>query len=522
MSDQISLFEFLYDPFVPKKVRLYQFFAGIGSQALALKKLGIEFEDYKIAEWAVPSIKAYNSIHTKDFTDYSKGKTREEMVKVVKNVSLDYDKPISEKQLNSKSDEWVREVYNNIIATHNLVNVMEVKGKDLEIDTNYTNIIFYSFPCQDLSKAGLRAGLKGGTRSGLLWEIERIINELTERERESCVLICENVPDLVGTNFVKDFSNWVMALEKLGFSSYDEILNSKDYCVPQNRKRVFMVSLPGKYHYVFPRKIKLKYRLNDFLQESADEKYYLSQKQIEDVSNWNAFEKPLENMERNEKLGYSPTITTRSREYAAGMILTQDKMPIKNNNAKGYELATDGDGIDISGRMQYHRGTVQKGLAQTLSTMGGNNVGVVVEERFTENELKLFTKDGNIKRYIDGDKIDEFKEGQMATTSFPNGYGHGPRTHNESIALNTVDRPVVKQNLRIRKLTPKECLRLMGFDDKSYESMRSVCMTDSQIYHCAGDSIVVTVLMGIFGTLLGVEDYERKIKDYANELATSK
>lgn len=188
MSDQISLFEFLYDPFVPKKVRLYQFFAGIGSQALALKKLGVEFEDYKIAEWAVPSIKAYNSIHTKDFTDYSKGKTREEMVKVVKNVSLDYDKPISEKQLNSKSDEWVREVYNNIIATHNLVNVMEVSGKDLEIDTNYTNIIFYSFPCQDLSKAGLRAGLKkdGGTRSGLLWEIERIINELTERERELC------------------------------------------------------------------------------------------------------------------------------------------------------------------------------------------------------------------------------------------------------------------------------------------------------------------------------------------------
>ena len=493
MSDQISLFEFLYDPFVPKKVRLYQFFAGIGSQALALKKLGVEFEDYKIAEWAVPSIKAYNSIHTKDFTDYSKSKTREEMVKVVKNVSLDYDKPISEKQLNSKSDEWVREVYNNIIATHNLVNVMEVSGKDLEIDTNYTNIIFYSFPCQDLSKAGLRAGLKkdGGTRSGLLWEIERIINELTERERESCVLICENVPDLVGTNFVKDFSNWVMALEKLGFSSYDEILNSKDYCVPQNRKRVFMVSLPGKYHYVFPRKIKLKYRLNDFLQESADEKYYLSQKQIEDVSNWNAFEKPLENMERNEKLGYSPMITTRSCEYAAGMILTQDKIvkigsylpnshcsgqvvspngiaptvmenhgsvtavPIKNNNSKGYELAADGDGIDISGRMQYHRGTVQKGLAQTLSTMGGNDVGVMKQQR-------------------------------------------------------------------IRKLTPKECLRLMGFDDKSYESMRSVGMTDSQIYHCAGDSIVVTVLMGIFGTLLGVEDYERKIKDYANELATSK
>lgn len=517
MSDQISLFEFLYDPFVPKKVRLYQFFAGIGSQALALKKLGVEFEDYKIAEWAVPSIKAYNSIHTKDFTDYSKGKTREEMIKVVKNVSLDYDKPISEKQLNSKSDEWVREVYNNIIATHNLVNVMEVKGKDLEIDTNYTNIIFYSFPCQDLSKAGLRAGLKkdGGTRSGLLWEIERIINELTERERESCVLICENVPDLVGTNFVKDFSNWVMALEKLGFSSYDEILNSKDYCVPQNRKRVFMVSLPGKYHYVFPRKIKLKYKLGDFLEENPSEKYNLSQKMLNGMIHTKFHQYQLEKRLQDTG-GIIDTLATSSGSRCPHCI------PIKNNNSKGYELATDGDGIDISGRMQYHRGTVQKGLSQTLSTMGGNDVGVVVEERFTENELKLFTEDGNIRRYIGSEKVDEFKEGQMATTSFPNGYGHGPRTHNESIALNTVDRPVVKQNLRIRKLTPKECLRLMGFDDKSYESMRSVGMTDSQIYHCAGDSIVVTVLMGIFGTLLGVEDYERKIKDYANELATSK
>ena len=206
---QTNIFEFLYEQFKPKKIRLYQFFAGIGSQAKALKNLGVEFEDYKIAEWAVPSIKAYNYIHTKDLTDYSKGKSRDELIQVVKNVSLDYDKPITEKQLNSKSDEWVREVYNHIIATHNLVNIMEVHGKDLEIDTNYTNIIFYSFPCQDLSKAGLRQGLKtsqkdGGTRSGLLWEIERIINELTEREREYRAYL-RKCPRFSGSQFCKRF-----------------------------------------------------------------------------------------------------------------------------------------------------------------------------------------------------------------------------------------------------------------------------------------------------------------------------
>ena len=366
---QTNIFEFLYEQFRPKKIRLYQFFAGIGSQAKALKNLGVEFEDYKIAEWAVPSIKAYNYIHTKDFTDYSKGKSRDELIQVVKNVSLDYDKPITEKQLNSKSDEWVREVYNHIIATHNLVNIMEVPGKDLEIDTNYTNIIFYSFPCQDLSKAGLRKGLKtsqkdGGTRSGLLWEIERIINELTERERESIVLICENVPDLVEVNFVKDFSKWVSALENLGYTSYDQILNAKDYGIPQNRKRVFMVSLPGQFSYTFPRKIALKYKLGDFLEENVDEKYYLSEKMLNGMIHTKFHQYQLENRLQDTD-DIVDTLTTATGARCPHLI------PIKNNNSQGFALAEEGDGIDISGRMEFHRGTVQKGCSQTINTMGG-------------------------------------------------------------------------------------------------------------------------------------------------------
>lgn len=375
---QTNIFEFLYEQFKPKKIRLYQFFAGIGSQAKALKNLGVEFEDYKIAEWAVPSIKAYNYIHTKDFTDYSKGKSRDELIQVVKNVSLDYDKPITEKQLNSKSDEWVREVYNHIIATHNLVNIMEVHGKDLEIDTNYTNIIFYSFPCQDLSKAGLRQGLKtsqkeGGTRSGLLWEIERIINELTERERESIVLICENVPDLVEVNFVKDFSKWVSALENLGYTNYDQILNAKDYGIPQNRKRVFMVSLPGQFSYTFPRKIALKYRLGDFLEEKVDEKYYLSEKMLNGMIHTKFHQYQLENRLQDTD-DIVDTLTTATGARCPHLI------PIKNNNSQGFAFAEEGDGIDISGRMEFHRGTVQKGCSQTINTMGGADVGVVVKE----------------------------------------------------------------------------------------------------------------------------------------------
>lgn len=205
--------------------------------------------------------------------------------------------------------------------------------------------------------------------------------------------------------------------------------------------------------------------------------------------------------------GLSPTITTGN--HGLGQTIA-----IKNATKQGYLEASDGDGIDISGRMEHHRVTVQKGISQTLNTMGGNDVGVIVEDDFTDVEKQLFTKDGNIRRYIGSDKVDVFKDGQMATTTYPNGYGHGPRTHNESIALNTIDRPCVKQELRIRKLTPKECCRLMGFEDQDYESMKKIGMSDAAIYHCCGDSIVVPVLISIFSTMFEKENYRDVVNEY--------
>lgn len=142
------------------------------------------------------------------------------------------------------------------------------------------------------------------------------------------------------------------------------------------------------------------------------------------------------------------------------------------------------------------------------------------KSEYTELEKQLFDGGGNIKRYIGSDKIDLFKEGQMATTTFPNGYGHGPRTHNESIALNTIDRPSVKMDLRIRKLVPLETMKLMGFERKDEQAMREIGMTDSAIYHCAGDSIIVTCLMALFGQMLPISEneLEHKIEKYVETL----
>ena len=142
------------------------------------------------------------------------------------------------------------------------------------------------------------------------------------------------------------------------------------------------------------------------------------------------------------------------------------------------------------------------------------------KSEYTELEKQLFDGGGNIKRYIGSNKIDLFKEGQMATTTFPNGYGHGPRTHNESIALNTIDRPSVKMDLRIRKLVPLETMKLMGFERKDEQAMREIGMTDSAIYHCAGDSIIVTCLIALFGQMLPISEneLEHKIEKYVETL----
>lgn len=145
----------------------------------------------------------------------------------------------------------------------------------------YCYILTYSFPCQDLSLAGKQRGMsKGkGTRSGLLWEVERILDECEGNLPQ--VLLMENVPQVVGTKNIGDFQLWRRKLESLGYSNYVQLLNSKDYGIPQNRNRCFMVSLLGDWHYSFPKKQKLELRLKDMLEDEVDEKYYLSDEMVQ-------------------------------------------------------------------------------------------------------------------------------------------------------------------------------------------------------------------------------------------------
>ena len=357
--DNYNIFELLYPKAkVTKPIRLIELFAGYGSQALALRYLGASFQHWKIAEWNYKSFNAYNKLHCQDFTDYSKGLTREELAQYLftKGISADWNKPLTLEQIKRMPEAKQREIYNDIQATNNLVNIQQIKAEDLEMtDRNYCYIMTYSFPCQDLSKAGGRRGMQkgSGTRSGLLWEVERILNEGKEAGTLPDILLMENVPQVHGVGNMEHFRNWMLALEKLGYTNYWEDLIATDYGIPQIRNRTFMLSLKGQQYYQFPAYIPLKWRLKDFLEKNVDGKYYLSEKAMAGIV---AF---------NEK----------AEEKGSGFKNRSIKIAIRNGTKQGYLEAEEGDGIDISTRPKNRRGTVQKGLAQTLQSIAG---GVVI------------------------------------------------------------------------------------------------------------------------------------------------
>ena len=153
--NQTSIFDIMYPKFkINKPIRLIELFSGYGSTKLAWNYLNIPVESWKTCEWAIKSIQAYKDIHfTDDDTDYSKDLSIEEIKKYLSNkgISNNYNEPMSETQVNRLSEQQARTIYNNIFATHNVVNIQKTKGKDLEITNTDIYIyiyidIFFSLP----------------------------------------------------------------------------------------------------------------------------------------------------------------------------------------------------------------------------------------------------------------------------------------------------------------------------------------------------------------------------------------
>ena len=441
-----------------KPLRLIELFAGIGAQAKALTNLGIKYEHWGVCEWDKYAIQSYNAVHGTNF---------------------------------------------------NTSDITKLTAKDLNIvDTEHYNyLVTYSFPCQDLSNAGKGRGMEkgSGTRSGLLWEVERLLNECTELPQ---VLLMENVPQVHGKKNMEHFEKWIAFLESKGYSNYWKDLNAKDYGIPQNRNRCYMVSILGGYTYEFPQPIPLELTLGDMLEKEVDEKYYLSERAIQGRKNTKFNQYKLESRIVSDK-DIHPTILAR---YDGAPTLINETSDLKKQLCKELlenGLVEEGDVIRHSytnnrlnnGVDNLSRTESKEKLSPTLDTRC-DCLGVVVKEP-SELQKEVCNKameQGLMKPYdiIDytysNARLGEIMNGKIQTKN-----GTDNQIAN-TLTCNVENMGVCVPELRIRKLTPKECWLLMGFDSTDEEKAAKVC-SNAQLYKQAGNSIVVNVLMAIFKEL---------------------
>lgn len=540
-------------------VRVLELFAGIGACSKALTRLGIEHEIVDAVEIDKYAIQSFNAIHGTNFEPQD-------------------------------ITQW---------------------NKDIEVD-----LIMHGSPCQDFSVAGLnKGGDKGsGTRSSLMYETLRIVERLNPK-----YVIWENVKNLLSKKHRHNFDAYLEAMEKLGYHSQYQVLNAKDFGVPQNRERVFTVSIRNDLNvdFKFPETKELKIRLKDVLEPQVDEKYYLSDEQTKRLK-MTTYNSGSEKVRVQDTDGEAGTLCARDYkdpkcvrepiiidDYNQRVRADQDTMGTLTTNCgasaprNGFKIAEpqasleqpickdyeDPKCVRVGGLYdkdgsRHQAGSIYdpNGICATLSTMqGGNQEPIIVasrgrnpdnpsdrsaeqklEQRLEPNRQGITNTITSVQKdnYVAEPQIIDAKttrgadvastirasihkqgsrnllenikngrgyEGVAIRTANKKGYdiatdGDGvslsyPQSktrrgrvgHGVSKTLMGADSMGTVDNYRIRKLTPKECWRLMGFDDADFRKAEQV-NSNTQLYKQAGNSIVVNVLEGILKNLLEEEE----------------
>lgn len=515
-------------------LKVVEAFAGVGSQRMALRNLGIEHKVVGIFEIDKFALKSYEAIHG--------------------------DCP-------------------------NLGDISKIKGEEVPDHDLFT----YSFPCQDLSVAGKQKGLGEGTRSGLLYQCKKVIEA-----KKPKYLLLENVKNLVGKKFKKDFDKWLEYLEGLGYKNYYEVLNAKDYGVPQNRERVFVVSiLNDNKGYKFPKPIKLDKVIKDILEDNVDEKYYMD-KPFKLVSKSHIAELDIAANEQVKRVcssnKCSPCLNTMQGGHRESKILVErilqqvevrkHKLDIDKlkNELKKCKKSSKLSNEEISLALGVNKTTVDHWFRNDKSfSIPSRSIWMRLKEVLKINtcefdkgimdfELKInsfdtsnrvYRKDGisptlmaNVSE-SNATKIlipqatkkgyAEMDLGGVCDLTYPNSKTRRGRVQDggnicptltasnqdivriERTPLKFLSRngkkvdgdyafcvdtshaggikEVYEDHYRVRKLTPLECWRLMSFSDEDFYKAKNVGISNSQLYKQAGNSIVVKVLEGIFKNL---------------------
>ena len=379
----------------------------------------------------------------------------------------------------SDIDKYAIQSYYAIRQDNSIKNYGDISKMD---EIPFCHVCTWSFPCQDISLAGKQRGMVEGTRSNYGYDFLETVRRSTNKPK---VLIMENVKNLVGEGHKEDFTNIQNILKDMGYENHWKVLNAKHYDVAQNRERVFMISILGGGWFQFPPKIKLTKRLKDYLEDEVDEKYYLNQEQLK----WafgNALNDKLKDVYDRKKAiinkdpAYTVTTKTDRRvgdanficdsiddEITVGEFIERNTIKIPEATKQGYSLASDGDGVYIN-RPHQKWGVVQKEMIQTIKT-SGDDVGVVV--------------DGTIFDIKSQKRYQAKPNSEIAPTQYAQ------------------EHYAVSHGLRIRKLTPLECWRLMGIKDEYFWRAKNSGVSNTQLYKQAGNAIVVNVLVAIFKNL---------------------
>ena len=413
------------------KLRILELFGGIGACSKALERLGIDYEIADYIEIDKYAVKSFNAIHNTNFEPQD-------------------------------ICEW---------------------NKDIEVD-----LIMHGSPCQDFSLAGKQAGgdKDSGTRSSLMYETIRIVEKLKPK-----YVIWENVKNLLSKKHRHNFNTYLERMEQLGYTNYYQVLNAKDYGIPQNRERVFTISILGDRNFEFP-----EGDINDNKIIEHNPKGKHQQDLIKD-------EEGLCRCIPAGTHGSTPHLlktVVRSYEFPQKQELKLKLKDMLEDEVDEKYYLTDSminyleNGKYQSSKVSNKLKQTETGISPTLDTMQGGNRQPFVKVK--NAYLRDFGSKGKIqnKEYCD-----------TLTDSMGTGGGNVP---------------IYKESVRIRKLTPKECWRLMGFDDEDYEKASKV-NSNTQLYKQAGNSIVVNVLEAILKNLLletnqDVITGQMSIYDYIN------
>lgn len=418
------------------------------------------------------SVLSYAAIHcglTKEVVEtYDSYPTREEMAQYLSDINLGYEPEKNKKfdwfKLIKKKTKDLEKYWLACKLAHNLGDISRIE------ELPYADFWTCSFPCTDISIAGKMKGLNpdSGTRSSLLWENMRLLKRAKDTNTLPKYIMVENVKNLVSKKFIDEFNDLLVIFDELGFNSYYKVLNGKDCGVPQNRERVFVIGIRKDIDngtFTFPLPFDTGIRLKDILENTVDEKYYLSDEvqarlQITDPE----FKKNIVGTTKPEFRTIGQRDLVYQKDSIMGALVATDyKQPKQILDVAELHQVAQLYGTEKEPNPQAGRIYNAEGISPTLDTCsGGNRMPKIIQVGQVSNEGSQAGKVYN-------------PEGVSQTIcACTHGYAIG----------NIIDK------LRVRKLTPRECFALMGFSFDDCDKARNIGISSTNLYKQAGNGII--------------------------------